>query len=387
MNKGFYELKITGKDPRRFLKVLYKLNLPLYQIDIKEKELFVKVDEETYHKIKKIKTIYKITITKRTGFLKLFHQIKTNALFLVMLTIGLFVLLFLSHLTFDVEVVHSKKEIRTLILNELEEEGIKKLHLQVSFEKQEQIVKRILEKHKDKIEWLEIERIGTKYIVKVEERKIKEFHQEGTAQNVIAKKDGMILKIDATKGEIVKKKNDYVKKGDVLITGIIKNQDQEMAKVRAEGTVFAETWYQSTVEMPLHYKEESLTGKTKNRFQIRFLSHTFSLFDFNPFQQKREQNITIVKNPLLPISIEYSKQKELFVIDEIYTKEQAVAKATLLASEKLKKTLGERDEIIFQKTLKIVEKESKIIVDVFFKVSEDITDHIEIPLVENEEQE
>lgn len=387
MNKGLYELKITGKDPRRFLKVLYKLHLPLYKIDIKDKELLVKVDEETYRKIKKIKTTYQITILKRTGFLKWMYQLKMNALFLIVLGVGLFVLLFLSHLTFDIEVVHSKKEIRSLILEELENEGIKKLHLQVSFEKQERIVQNILEKHKDTIEWLEIERVGTKYMVKVEERKIKEYHQEETAQNVIAKKDGMILKIDATSGEIVKKKNDYVKKGDIIITGIIKNQDQEMAKIRAEGTVYAETWYQSTIEMPLHYKEESLTGKTKKKIQFRFLNRTFSLFDLTPFKHKRETVITIAKNPLLPIAIEYSNQKELSVIDEIYTKEEAVIKATTLASEKLKKTLGERDEIIFQKTLKIVEKESKIIVDVFFKVSEDITDHIEIPLVETEEQE
>ena len=63
------------------------------------------------------------------------------------------------------------------------------------------------------MKWLEIVDKGTTYEVNVEERKINNIKKDYKTQNIIAKKDCIILQIEATKREIVKKKYDYVKKG------------------------------------------------------------------------------------------------------------------------------------------------------------------------------
>ena len=62
------------------------------------------------------------------------------------------------------------------------------------------------QKETDKIEWLEIEENGTKYTIKVEERIKNKKEKDNKTQNIIAKKNAMILSIDATHGEIKKKK-------------------------------------------------------------------------------------------------------------------------------------------------------------------------------------
>ena len=94
-------------------------------------------------------------------------------------------------------------------------ERIKKLILKVLVEEHGLI------EYKDKIDWLEIERVGTKYVIRVEERILNEKKQNKVNQNIIASKSGIIKKIEAKEGQIVKNKNDYVKKGDVIISGNI----------------------------------------------------------------------------------------------------------------------------------------------------------------------
>lgn len=374
MMKSKYVLKIVGKNPKSFLRYLYKLHIDLFSIQYQDDACLIEVDDSNYQRIKKIKTSYQITVIDRHGPIKWLHLCKRYFLFLIALILGYIVLFCLSHIIFEVEVVHTKQEIRDLVLEELKKEGISKYKWKVSFERQEQIVSDILKREKEKIEWLEIENIGTKYIVKVEERKLNQQEEEKIPQDIVAKKDGIIMKIEATSGTVIKKKNDFVKKGDIIITGVIKNQDTFMTLVPALGTVYAEVWYKSQVEMPLQYKEEYLTGQKKTVLEIAFLNHKFALFDFSSYQHSKDQIQKIVSHPLLPFSIQKTTKQELKVIDEIYTREEAVMKAMELASSKLEKRLGVNDQIISQKTLKITEKESKIIVEVFFKVKEDITE-------------
>lgn len=373
MIKSLYRISITGKNPRNFLRSLYKLHIQMLKIEYYNNCIIILVDTENYKRLKKIKTSYCLDVIGRKGVARWKFLFQKHFVFVLSLIMGYLILFGLSNVIFDVEIVHTKEEIRSLVKKELEKEGIAKLRWKVSFERQEEIVSNILTKYKDKLEWLEIENVGTKYIVKVEERKINQPKAEKSPQDIIAKKDGVILKIEASTGTVIKKKNDFVKKGDVIITGVIKNQDTIMELVPADGVVYAETWYKSMVEMPLQYNEKYLTGKEKTVLQISFLNHKYNLFDFSPFTNSEDEIQKIVSNPLIPFSIQKTVQKELKVIDEVYTREEATKKAIELASLKLQKRLSVNDEIIKEKTLKITEKESKIIVEVFFKVKEDIT--------------
>ena len=79
--------------------------------------------------------------------------------------------------------------------------------------------------------------------------------------------------------------------------------------------------------------------------------------------------------------------EEVNIIDKVYTKENAVIAAKELAQQRLKNKLGEDIEILYEKNLKISEN-SKIIVVMFYKVYENITDYEEIsPDIENNKTE
>ena len=232
---------------------------------------------------------------------------------------------------------------------------------------------------------MEIEEVGTTYRINVEERKKNNAKINKEEQSIIAKKSGRILEIHASHGEILKKKNDYVQKGDVIISGIIKNKETPVSKIRAEGTVFAEIWYQVQVEVPYHYKEEIKTGKKKSRFEIEFLNHSYTLFDFSPYEISTKERRKLLKSNLLPISFSYTTFREIKVKEEIHNAKDAYQKAQELAKKKLKAKLGKEDTIISQKTLKKSHKNSKIVVDIFFKVKENITDTESLKNVKLEE--
>ena len=77
------------------------------------------------------------------------------------------------------------------------------------------------------------------------------------------------------------------------------------------------------------------------------------------------------------------------VVENIYTEEQAIAAAEELGIEKMKSKLGDKERILDSKNLKVEIKESKIEVDMFFTVFEDITAYqkIEEPLKEEQDEE
>lgn len=378
MFSSTYKIKIEGKDVKRFIKKLYSNNIYFNDIEMYDKYAYVEVDKSNYEKLKQIKTIYKIEIVKLYGIIRIIDFIKRYSLFLIILGVGLLYLIFLSNIIFKVEVIHSKKEIRDLLYKELKYYNLDKYHFVKSYKEKEKIEEYILNKHKDKLEWLEIERIGTKYEVRVEERIIKKENDKLDVQNIVAKKDGIITKIEASKGEIVKKIGDYVKKGDIIISGTIKKDDVIKGKVAASGNVYAEVWYKTIVDMPYYYKNSTKTGRKRKVLKIKFLDKDIYIFGFKKYKFYDERKILYLKSRILPIGFSYSLERELNVEEYLYSPEEAVNTAIEYASKKLQKNLGENESIISKTVLNSNENENYITVEIFYKVNENITDTSDI---------
>ena len=373
-----YRIKITGKDPKYFLRHLIVKKIKLYNIIEVHDGISLTVDEVDYAKILKMKTSYNIKIINRFGVAKLRYLLLKYKYILSFLFLTLGLMIILSHFIFFIDVIHSKEEIRELVENDLKEFGISKYRFRVSYAKKEEIRNKILEKEKDKIEWLEIDRIGTRYIVNVEERLIKDNKVDNEVRDIVAKKDAMILNIEAETGEIVRKKYEYVRKGDTIVSGTIKNKEDEVSKVKAEGKVYGEVWYSVTVELPKKYYEEKKTGKTSKALTLRIANKKISV----PFSKDNKSYISedspILENNLIPIKLVLETKHEIEIIDKEYNMDNSSSEAIKLATKKLEDRLDEQSMILSKKVLKKTLKNSKIIVEIFFKVRENITDYKKI---------
>lgn len=373
------KILVEGKNINNFIKRIIKLKISIINLKYhssKKAEIIIKYDD--YLKLKKYKTIYSIKIIDKYGKLKLKEKIKKNYILFTSLLIGLIIIIFLTNFIFDIEIIHTNKQIVNLVSSELEKNGIKKYIFKKKYSELEKIEDKILKDNKDKLEWLEIEVVGTKYVVRIEERKIVEEKTNNNYQNIVMSKGGILKKIIAYSGEKVKEINTYVNANDIVISGNITKPNGEIIQTKASGLLYAEVWYTIEVEYPYHYKEELLTGKAKDVYYINFLNKRISLFDFKKFNSFSSKPKTIIKNTFLPISFIKEKQYELNVIDEIYTEEEVIDKAIQLAENKLLNNNNKIEEI---NSVSIITKEnlnSKIKLKLFLSVTEEVS-KIEIP--------
>ena len=375
MFKTTYVIKIDSV----FFKELIKNHIEIIKIKYKKNACFLYVDENNYKKIAHLKKIdyeiYRIFGKNRYKYL-----IKKYDVFLISLVLGIGLLYLLSNIIFDVKIMTNKSELVKIITSELDSFNLKKYRFVKSFNEKEEIKKYLLTNYKDKFEWLEIDRVGSKYYVRVLERIIRKDDKKEEYHDVVAKKNAIIKEIKASNGQVIKKINDYVNKGDVIISGKIMKNDEVKSVVNAKGTIYGETWYTVKVELPRTYSEEKLTGKEITRYCLNLFNKRFCLFGQGKFKNVQYEDNYLLESNILPISFTKTKIKERKSSDYFYTYDQAEIKGEALARKKLLENLSRNSEILLQKKLKLYEENSKIMIEVFFKVYEEITDYKKIIL-------
>ena len=379
MNNNYVLVKIEGKNVGNYVKWLIKNKINIINLNIvKHNELKILIDYKNFNLLSKYSKTYKITIIRKYGKLRLFDILKNNMIIILCLMLSIIFLYFLSNIIFSVDVIYNDSEVVDLIKKELAKYDIKKYEKKKSYEYLDKVKERILIDNKDTLEWLEIEESGTKYIVRLVERKKETKQNEYQYQSVVASKDATIASIKAYSGEKVKQVNEYVKKGDVIISGILTKPDGTNLYTKAKGSVLGEVWYKVSVEYPLYYKEERVTGKNKSVILICFLNKEIPIFPYKKYKQFKRQSRSLIENNFIPFKITKEKLYEVIIKEDIYTNEEAIQKAIEEAKLKIKE---KNKNIINIKNVQMLDKEnlnSKIKINLFVSVIEDITEITEV---------
>ena len=368
-------LKISGKTKKYFLNEIIKNNINIYDLKENKNNYELLINYFDYEKLLNIKTTNKIEIIKRFGLNNYLNYIKKNIIVITFIILGVLLNILLSNMILDIKINHSNKEIKKLIKKDLKEYGLSKYKFKISYEEKELIKEKILDKEKDKIDWLEIEEKGTKYIIKLEERK-KEEPTTCNPRNIVSTKEAIITKITSESGEIKKKINDYVVPGDILISGIIYNKDTAVDKRCAVGKVYGETWYKVKVILEANYKTIEETTNTRKGIYLKIFNLEYKLF--NKFSKYKIKEYNIIKSKILPVNISYVIYEELIEKANKNTLENVDNKALEIAEKKIKNKLSNDETILTKKVLKKVLKNSKIEVDVFISTEENITAYQDI---------
>ena len=366
-------VKITGKNVNNYLKRLIANKIDL--IDLKynsHNEAVVTIKYSDYLKLKTIRSIYDVKITNTYGKLRIRNKLKRSYILLSSIILGIALIIFLSNIIFSIEVIHTNKSVIELVGNELNKNGLKKYTFKKKYKDIKKIEDKILNDNKDKLEWISIEIVGTKYVVRIEERKIKNENNDNIYQDIVASKSGVIKKIIALSGEKKYEIDNFVSKGDTIIKGAITKPNNEVILTHASGLVYAEVWYQISVEYPYQYKEEILTGNKKNIYYLKFINKRLELFNFKKYKNFQKEPKILLYNSILPISLVKEKQYEVNIIDEIYTTEEVINKAITLAESRLMSSNKKIDKIEGVSIIKKEEYDSKIKLDLFISVIEEI---------------
>lgn len=381
------KIKVTGKNINNFLKRLIYNNINIIKVvNISYKEADLIINYQDLEKINKYKTIYNIEVIEYQGKLKLLKLIKKNIFIISFLILGLIIIYILSNVIFSVEVIHSNSSIVKLLEKELNYYGIKKYSFVKSYNEIEKIENKILKDNKDNLEWLEIIREGTKYIVRVEERIINKDNQDTAIYNITASKNAIIKVIEATKGEKQKEVNNYVTKGEVIISPYITMPNNEKVLSSAKGSVLGEVWYTINIEYPYSYNEISYTGKSKKVLTFTFLNKRISLFDFKKYKSFNKDTKVIFKDNISSLSLNKEYQYETKVINDILTYDEVKEKAINLAKKKLKDKYSSIKDITKVITINEEDLGEKLSLTLFITCIEDITSYSRVDPNQNTQE-
>lgn len=374
--KSKIKLKITGKNINRFILRLNNNNIDILNCNsINKNETNITIYYSDYKKLNDIKTIYNIETLDTFGIIKIKKKLSINKYLILFIILGFIALKILSNIIFNIDIIYNDKEIINFLKTELKQYGIKEKSIKKNYNEIQKIKEEILNKYKDKIEWLEIETKGTKYIVRLELRKINEKKEQLQNRNIVAKKDAIIKEIKAKSGQVIKEINNYVKKGDIIISGDIYVDEQLKTTIPAEGSVYGETWYEVKVTYPFVYYEEKETNNKKTIYSIKLFNKNIELFNFKPFKKKKSNETVLLKSNVFPISLIKQEQTEKIIIDQILTTDEALNKALEKGLEQVKNNLKESEYIINYKILNTNIRENELELNIFFSIYEDITDY------------
>ncbi len=353
----------------KFMNYLVYHNIYYENLILKDNYILT-VDITDY---KKIKRRYKTKVVSYYGKMFITNYIRTNKYMLTSLFISFLVLYLLTNTIFKVNINTNDKELYNNIYDSLKKYNISIYKKKKSFKELSLIKSKILKDNEDVLEWLEIQEKGCTYNIELTKRiKNKTNNTDNTSKDIIASKDGLIKYIKSSKGTKLKDINDYVKKGEVLITGNILKNDEIVSQVEAKGEVYAEVWYKVNTTIPFNYTEYTETGKVINHYYLDILNKKFTLIGkYNSNNTMNEKHL-ILDKPYLFFKLYKETKKEYKYIDYNIDEKTAYEEALKRSESKIKNKLNKNEYIISKKVLKKEVFRSKMNIEVFFKVYENI---------------
>ena len=209
-------LLISISDKENYLKVLVSKNIYYRNLVHKDNLIYLVINESDLDILKK--EFLSLNVVKYYGKKRIKYFLKGHYIFILSFLFSYIVLVILSNVIFDVEVVTNDNKLKDKIYLYLKDYGIEKYKFVKKSSDLDNIKEKILKDNKDDLEWIEITRSGTKYTVNLTERIINNEVENNKVSDIVAKKDALITHLTIRRGNALKEVNELVHKGEVIIT-------------------------------------------------------------------------------------------------------------------------------------------------------------------------
>ncbi len=190
----------------------------------------------------------------------------------------------------------------------------------------------------DELYWAWVYLDGTCARISVREETEKpKIPEIGKSCNIVASRDGYITYISAENGRKLYTPGTWVKEGDILISGVMRESEKNPAyTVAAEGEVIAQTVYTKSCKYPLYKSYTKDTGYERTVYSLRLFELEIPLYS-KKSPDMAEYRIT-VNTP--PVGICTKKYTETETVREEIPIDVAVWEAKEALYEKIASTLS-----------------------------------------------
>lgn len=385
---GFVTVHVQGKNPEFFFQACANAKIPVW--DIKKTATNHCVGKIYLLHVKRVKEIvhqfdYEIQFKNRKGYVNYLLQMWTRKEIIASILLCCLIIFILSNIVWKVNITGVSVDVEKKINKQLTSYGLYEGAWAYSLESLDIIQQDVLHAVPELL-YIGIQKKGTTYHVDGVEKLIIEEEEKGPAQHLKASKSGVIEKMFVKKGLPVVEVNDFVSKGDLLVSGVINeqkqdgdNSEQEIAQeaVGAEGDVYANTWYEVTVSSSLHSYHEKLSGEKMRKYDLKFGTVQIPVWGFKkvPFDrilvEKEEKPLYFLKWEL-PIQFIQHTIYNKSSFQHTRSKEEAKQVAIDHVKEDIQRKLGTDAEIQKYYVLHETEENGKVKLNLYISVLENI---------------
>jgi similar to stage IV sporulation protein len=315
---------------------------------------------------KKLRPIAKKTgmiprITKRSGFPFLMHRYRNRGGFFAGVLICILLVYVMSLFIWDINIQGGSKYTPEAMLKFLNKNeiytGIQKKKIDC-----QEIEENIRLAYKD-IGWVSAEIKGTRLIIKLTETNMPAPAEIAIApSHMVATKDLIVKELIARAGTPLVRPGDVVKKGDILVSGLltVKSDFDEILSITpvvADADIMCKSFYDYHDSFSMNYIQKQFTDHNKTGYYITLFGR--KIFLYNPRYSYDKYDIIVNENTLhvtntfyLPFCYGTRSVREFIEQKKTYTEDEA----TSIAKARLKRyfdRLIEKGVLITENNVKI----------------------------------
>lgn len=296
--RGYLKIRVTGYSPERFLNLCKNKNIEIWGLEAKNNAYVMCMNISGFRKLKPIlrKTKTKVTIEERIGLPFFFYKYRKRISFLIGIFLCSVLVLLGTFFVWNIEFEGNQAITNDVLFEYLETKNVKHGMLKTDV-KCEQIAKNI-RKEFDDIIWVSVSLKGSKLSIHIKENmdSIKKVEEETEACDIIADKSGTVISIITRNGVPKVQVGSEVKKGDVLVSGVLEvlNDGKEVVEthyVTADADIILETeeYFEQTINREYNIKQYT---KKKNLLPYIKIGEILLEFGFNNKQYKNYEITT-----------------------------------------------------------------------------------------------
>lgn len=385
--RGSVHIVLLGGDLEAMINQMAVRGLQVWEIrSIGESSASMNILLRDFFKLRPLlrRTGCRVRVKKRIGFPFFLARLLRRKMFVAGAFLFFAILFSMSSLVWDVEVKGNVKITEEEILAAAKQEGLYPFQWSFRLPTQDKLARDLI-KQLPAAAWIGVDREGTKFTIQVVEADEPEKQPLLSPRHIVSKADAVITEIYAEQGRPVVQKNTRVKKGAVLISGILGDEENSELVV-AKGDVKGLVWHEYNIEVPLVQKQVTYSGESKERRYIVIGDWAIQYWGYDKTPYSKYETITDVE-PLtwrsfkLPIGWMTETDRETNYRELTPSEEEAKQYGITAAKNDILAKNGKGTKVISEKILHEKKENGKVYMKVLFEVEESIAE--ELPLVHN----
>ncbi|SDY51891.1 similar to stage IV sporulation protein [Evansella caseinilytica] len=375
---GYVRMKISGPYPEMFINHCIERKIPVWDIKYHgQHELVCSVLLDEIPRLRRLARTSdcKISFIGRKGFPFFIHKLWRRNGLLFGAAFFLILVYLLSNMVWGIEVEGATPKVEHELRQAVTELGIKKGAFQFQLPPPEKI-QAIITEQISEATWIGVTRKGTTYHFQVVEKDIAEREPLEAPGHLVASRKAVIYDMFVEEGKPVAERNQMVRKGDMLVSGLIGKEGEEQ-QVSARGSVLGEIWYEATVEVPLSTTLYTATGNSYRTHQLHIGKWTIPIWGWNPpeYADAKEEEYEReweLFGFTLPFHYGYKDWLEAEEVEQETAEEEAVAIAIEKGKERILPSFSANAEVIGEKVLHHFVENGKVIVIIHYRIVDEI---------------